>query len=95
MKDVNSGDVYNYAIMSMTEKHLTLMYLERGNLLKFRKQTAANKVPVKKGRSPELSDKSIINPGAGLKRQNAEYRPLAKSLDVPELQQPRPLKIII
>ena len=41
-KDKNSGDVFNYAIMGITGKHLTLMYLGRGNLLKFRKQTAAN-----------------------------------------------------
>ena len=41
-KDLASGAVFNYAIMGVTEKNLTLMYLERGNLLKFRKQTAAN-----------------------------------------------------
>jgi hypothetical protein len=40
-KDVSSGDVFNYAIMGITGKHLTLMYLEKGNLLKFRKQSAA------------------------------------------------------
>lgn len=49
-KDVSSGDVFNYAIMGITDKHLTLMYLERGNLLKFRKQTAANTVLTKKQR---------------------------------------------
>jgi len=36
-KDVNSGNVFNYAIMGVTEKHLTLMYLERGNMLRFSK----------------------------------------------------------
>jgi major membrane immunogen (membrane-anchored lipoprotein) len=47
-KDVSSGHVFNYAIMGVTENHLTLMYLERGDLLKFCKQTAANKSLAKK-----------------------------------------------
>lgn len=47
-KDIKSGEIFNYAIMGVTDKYLTLMYLERGNLLKFRKQTAANKGLAKK-----------------------------------------------
>ena len=42
-RDVNSGDVFNYAIMGLTRDHLTLMYLQRGNLLKFGRQTAVSK----------------------------------------------------
>lgn len=42
-KDMKSGDFFNYVIMSATKNHLTLMYLERGNFLKFRKKTAGNK----------------------------------------------------
>lgn len=41
-KDVSSGEVFSYAIIGITGKHLTLMYSERGNLLKFRKRTVAN-----------------------------------------------------
>lgn len=36
-KDIQTNDVFNYAIMGLTEKHLTLMYLQRGNRLLFRK----------------------------------------------------------
>ncbi|HVG13161.1 MAG TPA: hypothetical protein VM843_09165 [Flavisolibacter sp.] len=46
--DVNSGDVFNYTILGLTQKSLKLMYLERGNLLKFRKQVNASTGPVKK-----------------------------------------------
>ena len=34
-EDINSGDVFNYTIADITENHLTLIYLERGNQLKF------------------------------------------------------------
>ena len=37
-KDKLSGEVYNYSIMALTSKYLTLLYLERGNLLKFSKK---------------------------------------------------------
>jgi hypothetical protein len=37
-KDKLSGEVYNYSIMTVTKTHLTLLYLERGNLLKFSKK---------------------------------------------------------
>ena len=47
-KDLATGDVFYYAIMGMTKEHLTLMYLERGNLLKYRKQTGTDTLPGKK-----------------------------------------------
>jgi hypothetical protein len=49
--DVNTGDVFNYSIMGLTSKSLTLMYLERGNLLKFRKKVATSTSPAKKPRN--------------------------------------------
>jgi hypothetical protein len=42
-KDMSSGNIFNYAILGVTEKHLTLMDLERGNLLLFRKKAAKPK----------------------------------------------------
>jgi hypothetical protein len=47
-KDLSNGHIYNYSIMGLTETHLTLMYLVRGNLLTFRKQKISNKNPAKK-----------------------------------------------
>lgn len=35
--DKSDGSNYRYSILSLTEKNLTLMYLDRGNLLKFRR----------------------------------------------------------
>ena len=37
-KDKKTGAIYNYSIEGLTSKNLTLMYLVRGNLLKFRKE---------------------------------------------------------
>lgn len=37
-KDKSDGSVYYYSITSLTKNHLTLMYLERGNLLKFKRK---------------------------------------------------------
>ena len=37
-KDKLSGAVYNYSIMALTKNNLTLLYLARGNLLKFSKK---------------------------------------------------------
>ena len=37
-KDKKTGAIYNYSIEGLTSKNLTLMYLVRGNLLKFRKK---------------------------------------------------------
>jgi hypothetical protein len=37
-KDKSDGNIYNYAILSLTKKYLTLMYLRKGNLLIFRKE---------------------------------------------------------
>ena len=47
-KDLASGEVFNYTIIGVSENHLTLMYLERGNILKFRKGGAAKTVVMKK-----------------------------------------------
>jgi hypothetical protein len=32
-----NGDLYEYEIVGLSKKYLTLMYLQRGNLLKFKK----------------------------------------------------------
>lgn len=47
-KDLSDGGVYNYSIDGLSRTHLTLMYLQRGNLLLFRKQTAVKKGLAKK-----------------------------------------------
>lgn len=36
-KDKSDGSIYRYSVLSLTEKYLTLIYLDRGNLLKFKR----------------------------------------------------------
>jgi hypothetical protein len=36
-EDIQTKEIYRYAIMGLSSKHLTLMYLDRGNLLTFSK----------------------------------------------------------
>lgn len=35
--DQSDGTIYRYSVLSLTEKNLTLIYLDRGNLLKFKR----------------------------------------------------------
>ena len=37
-KDKKSGQVSKYAILSLTSKNLTLLYLDRGNTLRFQRE---------------------------------------------------------
>jgi hypothetical protein len=37
-KDKTTGAIYKYALATLTDKNLTLIYLDRGNLLEFRRK---------------------------------------------------------
>lgn len=38
--DINDGQVYRYAVTLLTANNLVLIYLDRGNLLRFRRKAA-------------------------------------------------------
>ena len=50
-KDLSDGYVYNYSIEGLSENHLTLMYLARGNFLMFRKKITTNRRLNKSGKN--------------------------------------------